>query len=243
MIRAKLLVFTVFTTLLFLSAAKLTAGDIGYVHCPAGEGYVYLYQSADNFEVVADLKCGQQIEIMDSQNSVRVRVRTTDGKEGYLPQTSIAVPAPRSPQQGAAPQAAAPQNAAPQGAAPQSVAPESVAPQGPARQATEPPLPPKTAPATPAPAASIGVSLSRLDESDTPRVEVSGGYSFLNTDTNAFSTSRQNVNGFESSFTFNGTRRLGAEANFSGYLLSQSENLINLGNAACMSNLISATPR
>ena len=61
-------------------------------------------------------------------------------------------------------------------------------------------------------------------------MEVSGGYSFLNTDTNGFSTSRQNVNGFESSFTFNGTRRLGAEANFSGYLLSQSENLINLGN-------------
>jgi uncharacterized protein YjlB len=53
----------VFTTLLFLSAAKLTAGDIGDVHCQAGEGYVYLYQSADNFQVVADLECGQQTEI------------------------------------------------------------------------------------------------------------------------------------------------------------------------------------
>jgi hypothetical protein len=61
-------------------------------------------------------------------------------------------------------------------------------------------------------------------------VEVSGGYSFLNADTNGLSTGRQSVNGFESSFTFNGTTRLGAEANFSGYFLSQSENLINLGN-------------
>ncbi len=235
MIRAKLLVFTVFTTLLFLSAAKLTAGDIGYVHCPAGEEYVYLYQSADNFQVVADLKCGQQIEIIDSQNSVRVRVRTADGREGYLPQTSIAAPVPVSPPQGAAPQAAAPQSAAPQAAAPQSAAPQSAAPQGAAPQsvapqATEPPPPSKAAPVAPAPAASVGVSLSRLDESDTPRVEVSGGYSLLNADTDGFTTSRQNVNGFESSFTFNGTRRLGAEANFSGYLLSQSENLINLGN-------------
>ena len=37
------------------------------------------------------------------------------------------------------------------------------------------------------------------------------------------------MNGFESSFTFNGTTRLGAEANFSGYFLSPSENLITLG--------------
>jgi hypothetical protein len=148
---------------------------------------------------------------MDSQNSARVRVRTADGKEGYLPQTSIAAPVPRSPQQGAAPQDAAPQDAAPQSAAPQGAAPQSVAPQGPAPQATEPPPPPKAAPLAPAPAASVGVSLSRLDESDTPRVEVSGGYSFLNADTNGLSTGRQNVNGFESSFTFNGTSRLGAE--------------------------------
>ena len=94
MIRAKLLVFTVFTMLLFLSAAKLTAGDIGYVHCRAGEGYVYLYQSADNFQVTANLKCDQQIEIIDSQNSARVKVRTADGKEGYLPQGSIAAAVP-----------------------------------------------------------------------------------------------------------------------------------------------------
>ena len=176
MIRAKLLVFTVFTTLFFLSAAKLTAGDIGYVNCRAGEGYVYLYQSTDNFQVVADLKCEQQIEIIDSQNSVRVRVRTADGKEGYPPQASIAAAVPVSP---------------PQAAAPQSAAPQASAPQGPAPQATEPPPPPKAAPVAPVPAASVGVSLSRLDESDTPRVEVSGGYSFQNADTNGLSQTRR----------------------------------------------------
>jgi Outer membrane protein beta-barrel domain len=227
--RARLLVFTVFTTLFFLSAAQLTAGDVAYVHCRAGEAYVYLYQSTGNFQVVANLKCDQQIEITDSQNSAWVRVRTADGKEGYLPQASVVATLPRSPQQSAAPQSAAPQSAAPQPAAPQAAAPQAAAPQAAAPQAIEPPPPPKAAPVGPAPAASVGVSLSRLDESDTPRVEVSGGYSFLNADTNGLSTSRQNLNGFDSSFTFNGTTRLGAEMDFSAYFLSPSENLINLG--------------
>ena len=174
MIRAKLPMFTVFTTLFFLFAAKLTAGDIGYVHCRAGEGYVYLYQSADNFQVVANLKCDQQIEIIDSQNSARVRVRTADGKEGYLPQASIAPAVPVSPQQGAAPQRDATHHK-----------PRTT---GRRPQVAPPPLP-KAVPVAPAPAASVGVSLSRLDESDTPRVEVSGGYSFLNADTAAFRSS------------------------------------------------------
>jgi hypothetical protein len=201
MIRAKLLVFTMLTMFFFPSVAKLTAGDIGYVHCRAAEGYVYLYESTVNFQVLANLKCGQQIEIIDSQNSSWLRVRTADGKEGYLPQASVAATL-AGPQQEAAPQAG------------------------------EPAPPPKAELLAPAPAAAVGVSLSRFDESDTPRVEFAGGYSFLNADTSGFSQVRQNVNGFESSVTFYGIRRLGAEGNFSSYFLSQSENTINLGSGA-----------
>ena len=196
MTRPKLLVFTM---LVFLSAATLRAGDIGYVHCHAGEGYVYLYQSPDNFQVAANLKCDQKIEIIDSQNNAWVRVRTADGKEGYLPQGEITAVVPSNPQQGTAPQATALS-----------------------------PSPKADAPAAPAPAASVRVPLS-LDESDTPRVEVSGAYSYLNADTSGLSLTRQNVNGFESSVTVNATRRLGVEGNFSGYFLSQSENTITLG--------------
>lgn len=247
MIRAKLLVFSVFTTLLFLPAAKLAAGNIAYVHCRAGEEYVYLYQSTETFQVVTNLKCNQQVEIMDSGNTAWVRVRTADAKEGYLPQTSLAAALPGSPRQ-TSPQPAAPRATEPPAPVPQATAPVAPAPNpapaavAPAAMAPAPvpaavipppaPVAPAPAAVAPAPLASVGASLSRLsrlDESDTPRLEISGGYSFLNADTNGLSQSRQNVNGFESSFTFDGTERLGAEMNFSGYFLSPSENTINLG--------------
>jgi len=76
-------------TMLFLSGTKLTAADVRYILCPAGEGYVYLYQTADNFETWTNLKCGQKVEIVDAQNSPSVRVRTFDGKEGYVQQSEL----------------------------------------------------------------------------------------------------------------------------------------------------------
>ena len=224
--RAKLLAFTM---LLSLSAAKLTAGEPGYVHCRSGETYVYLYQSPDNFQVVANLKCDQQIEV-DSQNGAWARVRTADGKEGYLPQASLAQAVPNSKPQNTAPQSAAPQGTAQPETPQQGTAPQAAAPQA-APHATEPPPSPKSVNSAAAPAASVRVPLT-LDESDTPRFEVAGGYSFLNEDTSGLSAGRQNVNGFESSFTYNVTRRLGAEGNFSGYFQSQSENSITIGTSA-----------
>jgi hypothetical protein len=73
----------------FLFGTKLASADTGYIHCPAGEGYVYLYQTADNYQVLANLRCGQRVEIVDPQNNARVRVRTADGKEGYIPQSGL----------------------------------------------------------------------------------------------------------------------------------------------------------
>jgi hypothetical protein len=73
----------------FLSSTNLAATDTGYIRCQAGEGYVYLYQTADNFQVLANLRCGQRVEIIDPQNNDRVRVQTADGKEGYIPQSGL----------------------------------------------------------------------------------------------------------------------------------------------------------
>jgi hypothetical protein len=73
----------------FLFSAKLAAAETGYIRCQAGEGYVYLYQTVDNFQVLANLRCGQRVEIVDPQDNARVRVRTADGKEGYIPQSGL----------------------------------------------------------------------------------------------------------------------------------------------------------
>ena len=75
--------------LLFLSNAKLAAAGTDYIRCPSGEGYVYLYETADNFQVLANLRCGQRVEIVDSQNNARARVRTADGQEGYISLSSL----------------------------------------------------------------------------------------------------------------------------------------------------------
>jgi hypothetical protein len=78
------------TIALLLSCAKLTAADSGSIRCQAGEGYVYLYQSADNFQVLADLKCGQKVEVVDARGSTIARVRTADGIEGYVFKAALA---------------------------------------------------------------------------------------------------------------------------------------------------------
>jgi hypothetical protein len=51
------------------------------------------------------------------------------------------------------------------------------------------------------------------------RVDIFAGYSFMNIDTNQLS-SRQNLNGFETSATFNIVRHFAAEGAFSGYFKS-----------------------
>src|SRR2546421_478388 len=88
-----------FAIALLLSGANLSAGDTGSIRCQAGESYVYLYQSAENFQVLADLKCGQKVEIVGGQNNAMTRVRTADGKEGYVSKAELTVIALGSQQQ------------------------------------------------------------------------------------------------------------------------------------------------
>ena len=97
--------------LCLLSTAKARADDVAYASCPSGEGYVFLYDTVTGFQVLANLKCGQRVTVLDARDNARTRVRTADGKEGYVPKPSLTAPAPAGQRPPAAPTApAAPPN-------------------------------------------------------------------------------------------------------------------------------------
>ena len=85
--------------LCFLSATRAKADDFVYAYCPLGEGYVFLYDSPAGFQVLANLKCGQKVTFVGPEGSDRVHVRTADGKEGYVPKSSITGALPGTKQQ------------------------------------------------------------------------------------------------------------------------------------------------
>jgi hypothetical protein len=68
----------------FLFSCCVVAGDTGSIRCQAGESYVYLYQSPGNFQVIANLKCGQKVELLERPGNGMMRVRASDGKEGRI---------------------------------------------------------------------------------------------------------------------------------------------------------------
>ncbi|GEM_PF-645030 len=119
--------------LCLLSGAEAKAQDTAYAYCPLGEGYVFLYDSADGFQVLANLKCGEKLQVVDASDRTRTKVRTANGREGWVPKTSLNVPvAPK------ASQAAVPANPVPQ--APQTQTPRQ-APVLPQRQPASPEQP------------------------------------------------------------------------------------------------------
>ena len=71
----------------------------GYINCPAGQQYVYLYQSLSTFEIMASPKCEDRVEILGREDALGgfLRVRTADGKEGYVPQSYVTATAPAKP--------------------------------------------------------------------------------------------------------------------------------------------------
>ncbi len=96
--------------LCFLSATRAKADDFVYAYCPMGEGYVFLYDTATGFQVLANLKCGQKVTVVGPEGSDRVHVRTADGREGFVPKSSITGALPGTKQQPtAAPNASVPQ--------------------------------------------------------------------------------------------------------------------------------------
>ncbi len=65
-------------------------------------------------------------------------------------------------------------------------------------------------------ARNTGVGSEGLARPEIYRAEIFGGYSYLNVDTNG-ATSRQSLNGWESSATVNVNKLFGVEGDFSGY--------------------------
>src|SRR5438132_13670684 len=128
--------------LCFLSAARAKADDAVYAYCSLGEGYVFLYDSLTGFQVLANLKCGEKVTVVDARDKDRMRVRTADGKEGYVLKSSITAPPPGS-QRPAVP--AAPTNASSQRPQAQAQPKAQPQPQTQPRSQAEPPSQPQPA--------------------------------------------------------------------------------------------------
>jgi hypothetical protein len=130
--------------LCFLSATRAKADDFVYAYCPMGEGYVFLYDTATGFQVLANLKCGQKVTVVGPEGSDRVHVRTADGREGFVPKSSITGALPGTKQQPtAAPNASVPQPPAqPQPAQPKPKAQPQPQAQAQLQAPPQPPAPP-----------------------------------------------------------------------------------------------------
>jgi opacity protein-like surface antigen len=267
-----------------LSSAKAKADDVAYAYCPLGEGYVFLYDTATGFQVLANLKCGEKVTVVDARDNARARVRTADGKEGYVLKSSVIATLPGRQRQPAAP--TAPPNASaeqlqprpqsqpqpesqpkpqsqpqpePKQSEPQAQAQLQPQPeqgqqpqpepqlQGEAQPRPEPqpaqPLPepqPQLEP-EPQPAAAAFTPFSTLGYGqNVPRLEVFGGYSFLNAGTSGLA-SRQNVSGFEGSVAVHANNWLAGEASFSGYY--KTLDVLNVGTFSFHDYAVMAGPR
>ncbi len=250
-----------------LSTARAKADDVGYAYCPLGEGYVFLYDSPTSFQVIANLKCGAKLTVVDPRDDNRARVRTADGKEGYVQKSSLIAALPGSQPKPAAPAAAPVAPAAPAASIPQPPAEAPAQPKPESKPRPEPQVqaeaevhpqpelqaqlevqapPPIQAPPPPPaklppPAAAAFTPFSTLGyEENTPRLEVFGGYSFMNAGTDGLA-SRQNVNGFESSVAYNINHWLAAEGNAAAYY--KSITILNVGTFGFNDYLIAGGPR
>src|SRR5438445_5666129 len=88
----KVLITLGILSLLCTTRAK---ADDGYAYCPQREAYVYLYDSAAGFQVLAQVKCGAKLAVLDASNKERVRGRTAGGIEGDVLRECITLNRPR----------------------------------------------------------------------------------------------------------------------------------------------------
>jgi len=71
--------------------ANPTNVSVGYISCPLGEQHVFLYDSVNTFNILTSPKCDDRVEVLGRVDTMGgyLRVRTADGKEGYVPQSQI----------------------------------------------------------------------------------------------------------------------------------------------------------
>jgi opacity protein-like surface antigen len=71
----------------------------GYISCPTRQSNVFLYRSLTNFDVISSPKCDDRVDVLGKVDTLGgfLRVRTADGKEGYVPQDLVTKTAPAKP--------------------------------------------------------------------------------------------------------------------------------------------------
>jgi hypothetical protein len=79
-------------TLVFLCCAfPARAAETSPILCGANEDRVWVYESLDSFDVSMKLKCGEPVEIIGRAKGY-VKIRTSTGKEGYVPEKALPKP-------------------------------------------------------------------------------------------------------------------------------------------------------
>ena len=78
--------FLIAAAIWFVPAAR--ASQTLPVQCAANDDRVWVYDSLTSFTVVLRLKCGAEVEILDRAKGY-VKIRTADGKEGYVPEAAF----------------------------------------------------------------------------------------------------------------------------------------------------------
>jgi hypothetical protein len=79
-------------TLGFLCCAfPARAAETSPILCGANEDRVWVYESLDSFDVSLKLKCGEPVEIIGRAKGY-VKIRTSTGKEGYVPEKALPKP-------------------------------------------------------------------------------------------------------------------------------------------------------
>ena len=221
-----------------LCSATAKADDIAYAYCPLGEGYVFLYDTVTGFQVLANLKCGEKVAVVDTNDKERTKVRTATGKEGYVFKYTI------TPVLGVPPESAALPDVSIKPSRPAPEAHPKALPQ------VQPPSEPQPAPEPQEPARLQAEPRRTLPALRRPQeFEVFGGYSYMRSNI-ALSSAPLGLNGGSTSMAVYFSDRFGIVGDFGLYrqdnVAGQGFNLVfstyQFGPRLRFSNATRATP-
>lgn len=72
-------------------AFPANAAETTPIKCGVNEDRVWVYDSLNSFDVALKLKCGEPVEIIGREKGY-VKIRTSSGKEGYVPEKALPKP-------------------------------------------------------------------------------------------------------------------------------------------------------
>jgi uncharacterized protein YgiM (DUF1202 family) len=87
--------FSQIFALISLAAMALPAhaATTGYAKCESYDSYVMFYHSLEQFDVEGKIKCGDGFEILSRWNEY-LSIRTSQGKQGWVEETSVTLVPP-----------------------------------------------------------------------------------------------------------------------------------------------------